>query len=83
MKPCHHQTLLHCPPAGSRINDPCAQGALSDMIAESRPGMQAKLLQIYNATEDWRQQRLQEQLVLAINRSDYMLDEPSSTLMQA
>ncbi|CAK0740272.1 hypothetical protein CVIRNUC_001238 [Coccomyxa viridis] len=42
----------------------------------------ARLLQIYNATDDWRQQRLSEQLVLAINRSDYMLDEPSSTLMQ-
>ena len=29
------------------------------------------------------QQRAQERLVLAINRSDYMLDEPSNTLMQA
>ena len=37
---------------------------------------------MYNATDDWRQQRLSDQLVLAMNRSDYMLDEPSSTLMQ-
>ena len=44
--------------------------------------LQAKLLQVYDATEDWRRQRLSEQLVLAINRSDYMLDEPSSTLLQ-
>ena len=44
--------------------------------------VQARLLQLYSATDKWRQQRLSEQLVLAINRSDYMLDEPSSTLMQ-
>jgi len=46
------------------------------------PALQARLLQLYEATEDWRRQRVDEQLVLAINRSDYMLDEPSSTLLQ-
>ncbi|CAL5223694.1 g6247 [Coccomyxa viridis] len=42
----------------------------------------ARLLQVFDATEDCRQQRFGEQVVLAINRSDYMLDEPSSTLLQ-
>lgn len=37
---------------------------------------------MFDATEDCRQQRFGEQVVLAINRSDYMLDEPSSTLLQ-
>ena len=43
---------------------------------------QARLLQVFNATEEQRQQRFSEQVILAINRSDYMLDEPSSTLLQ-
>jgi hypothetical protein len=44
--------------------------------------LQAKLLQIYQATDTVRQREFQQQVVLAINRSDYMLDEPSSTLLQ-
>ena len=44
--------------------------------------MQAKLLDIHHRTRDVRQQRRSENLVLALNRSDYMLDEPSGVLMQ-
>lgn len=44
--------------------------------------MQANLLEIHRETAALRQSRLNDQAVLAINRSDYMLDEPSSTLMQ-
>lgn len=46
--------------------------------------MQAKLLEIHQNTQDVRDQRraAQADLVLALNRSDYMLDEPSGTLMQ-
>ena len=44
--------------------------------------LQARLLQVFDATDDRRRQRFSEQVVLAINRSDYMLDEPSSTLLQ-
>ncbi|CAL8463402.1 g2936 [Coccomyxa elongata] len=42
----------------------------------------AKLLDVYRATREVRKARQQDELVLAINRSDYMLDEPSSTLLQ-
>jgi len=42
----------------------------------------ARLLQMHRETEDLRAAGKIEQLVLAINRSDYMLDEPSNTLMQ-
>ncbi|KAL3131092.1 hypothetical protein ABBQ38_000403 [Trebouxia sp. C0009 RCD-2024] len=44
----------------------------------------AKLLEIHQNTQDVRDQRraAQADLVLALNRSDYMLDEPSGTLMQ-
>ena len=46
--------------------------------------MQAKLLDIHRNTQEARDQRraAQTELVLALNRSDYMLDEPSGTLMQ-
>lgn len=44
--------------------------------------VQAKLLDIHRNTQAVRQQRRGEQLVLALNRSDYMLDEPSNTLLQ-
>lgn len=44
--------------------------------------LQARLLQVLDATEDRRRQSFSQQVVLAINRSDYMLDEPSSTLLQ-
>ena len=44
---------------------------------------QAKLLEVYRATHEVREARQHNELVLAINRSDYMLDEPSSTLLQA
>ena len=57
-------------------------GSSATFGRQSLHAVQARLLQMYDATDDWRQQRLSEQLVLAINRSDYMLDEPSSTLMQ-
>ncbi len=45
--------------------------------------MQARLLGIFKETHELRRAGRIEQTVLAINRSDYMLDEPSSTLMQA
>lgn len=44
--------------------------------------VQAKLLEIHRKTQAVRQKRRGEQLVLALNRSDYMLDEPSNTLLQ-
>ncbi len=44
--------------------------------------MQAKLLEIHRNTQHVRRQRCDRDLVLALNRSDYMLDEPSGTLMQ-
>ncbi len=44
--------------------------------------MQAKLLNIHRNTQHVRRQRRDRDLVLALNRSDYMLDEPSGTLMQ-
>jgi hypothetical protein len=46
------------------------------------PGAQARLLRLYEDTEDARRGRAGSELVLAINRSDYMLDAPSSTLLQ-
>ena len=46
------------------------------------PCLQARLLEIHSQTRQLRQQREGQQVVLAINRSDYMLDEPSSTLLQ-
>lgn len=42
----------------------------------------AKLLDIHRNTQHVRRQRRDRDLVLALNRSDYMLDEPSGTLMQ-
>ena len=48
----------------------------------SLPCLQARLLEIHRQTRQLRQQREGQQVVLAINRSDYMLDEPSSTLLQ-
>ncbi len=45
--------------------------------------MQARLLGIFKETHELRRAGRIEQTVLAVNRSDYMLDEPSSTLMQA
>lgn len=44
--------------------------------------VQGKLLEIHRNTQQIRQERRATDLVLALNRSDYMLDEPSSTLMQ-
>ena len=44
--------------------------------------VQAKLLDIHRNTQHVRRQRHDRDLVLALNRSDYMLDEPSGTLMQ-
>ena len=44
--------------------------------------VQAKLLKIHRNTQQLRRQRHATDLVLALNRSDYMLDEPSGTLMQ-
>ncbi len=44
--------------------------------------LQAKLLDIHRNTQQVRHQRRDRNLVLALNRSDYMLDEPSGTLMQ-
>lgn len=44
--------------------------------------VQARLLQLHRETQELRDAGAIEQVVLAINRSDYMLDEPSNTLMQ-
>lgn len=43
---------------------------------------QAKLLEVHRRTEELRQAGRIERVVLAVNRSDYMLDEPSNTLLQ-
>ena len=40
------------------------------------------MLDIYRATDELRRARRIEQIVLAVNRSDYMLDAPSGGLMQ-
>ena len=54
------------------------------MTCTSKPkvAVQAKLLEIHRNTQAVRHKRRGEQLVLAMNRSDYMLDEPSDTLLQ-
>lgn len=54
------------------------------MTCTTKPkvAVQAKLLEIHRNTQAVRQKRRGEQLVLAMNRSDYMLDEPSDTLLQ-
>ena len=44
--------------------------------------VQAKLLEIHRKTKAIRDEKRDTELVLALNRSDYMLDEPSGTLMQ-
>lgn len=44
--------------------------------------MQGKLLEIHRNTQQTRAERRDTDLVLALNRSDYMLDEPTGTLMQ-
>lgn len=53
-------------------------------IGDNTVGVQAKLLEIHRNTQGVRDQRraAQAELILALNRSDYMLDEPSGTLMQ-
>ena len=43
---------------------------------------QARLLEVHRDTEELRQTGRIERVVLAVNRSDYMLDEPSNTLLQ-
>ena len=43
---------------------------------------QARLLGVFAATRDAREARRGRELVLAINRSDYMLDEASGRLLQ-
>ncbi|KAK9839464.1 hypothetical protein WJX81_003695 [Elliptochloris bilobata] len=42
----------------------------------------ARLLGVFAATQEVREARRAQELVLAINRSDYMLDEPSGRLLQ-
>jgi hypothetical protein len=37
---------------------------------------------VFEATRDAREARAGRELVLAVNRSDYMLDEPSGKLLQ-
>ena len=44
--------------------------------------LQAKLLEVHRKTEDLRAAGRIERVQLAVNRSDYMLDEPSNTLLQ-
>lgn len=60
----------------------CISCASSLCTTESDVVVQAKLLDIHRKTQAVRQKRRGEQLVLALNRSDYMLDEPSNTLLQ-
>ena len=43
---------------------------------------QAQLLEVHRNTEELRRAGRIERVVLAVNRSDYMLDEPSDTLLQ-
>ena len=43
---------------------------------------QARLLGVFAATREAREARRGRELVLAINRSDYMLDEASGRLLQ-
>lgn len=50
--------------------------------AHDRTYTQARLLDIHRATANLRAAGRIERIVLAVNRSDYMLDEPSGTLMQ-
>ncbi|KAK9802971.1 hypothetical protein WJX73_001532 [Symbiochloris irregularis] len=42
----------------------------------------ANLLRIHDKNLELRQSRQEQQVVLAINRSDYMMDEPSNRLLQ-
>ncbi len=44
--------------------------------------LQANLLRIHHETLNLRESRAAQQLTLGIHRSDYMLDDPSNTLMQ-
>lgn len=44
--------------------------------------LQARLLRVYEQTADVRHTRLGSERVLAVNRSDYMLHEPTSGLLQ-
>jgi hypothetical protein len=44
--------------------------------------LQEKLLGLHRETSDVRDVRGPTELVLAVNRSDYMLDEPSGRLLQ-
>lgn len=50
--------------------------------AAAQDDFTAKLLEIYKSNLALRQQRALQQVVLAINRSDYMMDEPSHRLLQ-
>ena len=61
-----------------------AHSVLRVITRACSPSVQARLLQLYDATEDVRQQRVSsgDDLVLGMNRSDYMLDEPSGALLQ-
>ncbi len=43
---------------------------------------QAKLLELCVATEGPRRAHLRTEIVLAINRSDYMLNAPTAQLLQ-
>ena len=50
--------------------------------ANANADLQDNLLRIHRETLDLRESRAAQQLTLGIHRSDYMLDEPSNTLMQ-
>ena len=65
---------------GSQHESGTADARLMSAVVPS----QARLLRLYDATEDVRRQRVGsgDDLVLAMNRSDYMLDEPSGALLQ-
>lgn len=60
----------------------CKLRGVAQQRSASLSCLQARLLEIHRQTRQLRQQRQGQQVVLAINRSDYMLDEPSSTLLQ-
>jgi len=71
---CRHAAACACP----------AGAACQVCIKAVRGGgrAQARLLGVFEATRDAREARAGRELVLAVNRSDYMLDEPSGRLLQ-
>ena len=55
---------------------------VSMILSFCMDSMQKKLLSIYTKNLELRTEREHQQVVLAINRSDYMMDQPSNRLLQ-